>query len=79
VADHSIYDCAGCDKPLPYGEEGTLWCDHPLGMCTLKVHKSQECARLALERNPEHKLRGGNRPPESKKEKIERELKAKAG
>jgi hypothetical protein len=77
VSEHSIYDCAGCDEPITYGEDGSLWCDHPLGMCVLKVHKNQDCARRALERNPEHRLRHGNAPPESKKEKMERELERK--
>lgn len=70
---HSIYDCTGCGDPIIYGEHGNLWCNHPLGMCTLKVHKDQNCARLALEKNPEHKLMKGNKPPMSAKEKMKSE------
>lgn len=70
-----LTECAGCGEPIPEGEEGTIWCDHPLGMCVLKTHKTQECGRLALAKNPEHKMRKNNQPPISKKERTMREAK----
>jgi hypothetical protein len=74
----SLYDCAGCGDPIPYDEEGVIWCTHPLGDCTLKVHKTQECGRAALTANPEHKMMPGNKPRQNKLEKMKDDLKRAA-
>lgn len=68
-----IYACAGCGGDIPDGEAGTLWCEHPLGMTTLRVHKEQACAQAALARHPDHTLRKGNQPPISRREREFRE------
>jgi hypothetical protein len=62
--------CEGCEQEIAAGEDGRIWCDAPLGMCTLVVHKTQECGRAALAKHPDYTMRKGNRPPLSKKERA---------
>lgn len=62
--------CEGCGEPIPDREEGTVWCDAPLGMTTLKTHRVTACARKAVEKQgPGWRIRKGNRPPLSKAER----------
>ena len=65
-----LTECAYCMKPLEPEEVGTIWCDTPLGMTTLKTCKTQECGKGALAARPGWKMRKDNQPPMSKKEKL---------
>lgn len=65
------YPCAGCGEWVRGAEAASIWIDHPLGLTALRTHRTQECAKAAVAAS-EGKLRPGNRPPESKAEKLER-------
>lgn len=68
---HTI-TCEGCGQEVPYDEAGRVYCDAPLGMTTLVVHKTQECGRAALAKHPDYRMRKGNRPPMSREERAQK-------
>lgn len=61
--------CGGCRGTVPGDEVAYLWVDHPLGLTCAKSHRTQKCAKAAVAASG-GKLRPGNRPPESKEEKL---------
>ena len=70
-------ECDGCGREVneDVGEQpGTIWCDTPLGLAALHVHRTQACGKAALAARPDWKMRKGNQPPMSKAEREARAL-----
>lgn len=74
----SLYDCRGCGVPLAEGEEGNVWVQTPIGMTCLKVCRTQECGRAAIQASGGRML-PGNHPPigDKERDRLERERRAR--